>query len=94
MIGVFNLFDRKENSAMLRIPEATQASWVQWVNENNYIVGLRALLPFGAGERWYVSRIIAVNRVTGKVTKLLWDLGGQKVNLIWTASDGTPNVLI
>jgi dipeptidyl aminopeptidase/acylaminoacyl peptidase len=94
-IAVLNLFNNADNPLYVGIPEGTQAAWVQWVNNDNVIVGLSALLPIEAGERWTISRMIAINRKTGKVTKILWDKRGQDAaDLIWTAHDGSPTILV
>ncbi|HVR91754.1 MAG TPA: S9 family peptidase [Novosphingobium sp.] len=93
-IGVLSLFAGSEIPVMLRVPEGTQAAWVRWVNDDNIIIGLRTLLPIDVGERWYVSQAIAINRVSGKITKLMWDLNGQNTDLVWVASNGSPEVLM
>lgn len=95
MIGVHNLFDPKEPMVNIGIPEGTEASFISWVNDDNLIVGLYSLQPVEGGDRWYISRAIGINRPTGKVTKLLWDSGGQDAaDVIWTPSDGSSSILI
>lgn len=94
VIASLNLFGTLQDGIRVRIPEGTQADWIKWVNDDNLLIGLRALLPVDAGDRWYVTRLISINRITGKVTRLLWDMQGQSTDLVWTASDGSPYVLI
>lgn len=94
LIASMHLFGVKEPGIKLTVPEGTETDWIRWVNDDNLIVGLRALLPVEQGERWYVTRMLAVNRTTGKMTKLLWNMAGQGSDLIWLASDGKPEVLI
>lgn len=77
------------------LPDDTEISSLQWVGNENVIVRLRAIRPFGAGENVYVTRLVGFNRVTGKFTKLLWDLGGQHVSdVLWVPTDGSTKVLI
>ena len=93
-IGILNVIGKGDTPVQLAIPDGTEANWVQWVNDDNIIVGLRALLPV-EGDRWYISRLIAVNRTTGKVTRIYWDSAGQNASqVLWTAADGTPQILL
>jgi dipeptidyl aminopeptidase/acylaminoacyl peptidase len=91
---VLGLFGQTERPDILSVPEGTQVAWLRWVNDDNYIVGIYAQVAISGGERAYVSRIIAVNRLTGRITRLLWDQNGQGADLVWVASDGSPQVLI
>lgn len=93
-VGIIDIVKGGSEPVLLAIPEGTQATWVRWAGDSDIVVGLQALLPV-MGERFYVSRAIAINRLTGKVTKLLWDLNGQNTaDVLWFANDGTPDVLI
>lgn len=94
-IAIRSLFDKTDKGVMIRVPDGTQVEWLSWVNDDNILVGLDALLPFGDSDTAYVSRAVAVNRLTGKITKLLWNKAGQNsADLLWTATDGKPDVLI
>ena len=58
------------------------------------IVGLRALMPV-VGDRWIITRMIGINTKSGKITKILWDRGGQNASdVLWIARDGSPNILV
>lgn len=93
LIGILSLFDSSKNM-FVGVPDDTQALWVRWVGNENIVVKLQGLLPVGT-DRWYISRLIGINVRTGKITKLLWDLNGQNgADLMWTASDGKPEVLV
>ncbi|OYZ44808.1 MAG: hypothetical protein B7Y31_02290, partial [Novosphingobium sp. 16-62-11] len=77
------------------MPEDTEVSSLRWVGNENVVIRLRAIRPFGAGERAYVSRVVAFNRITGKFTKLLWDLGGQDAaDILWVPTDGSTKMLV
>lgn len=95
MVAILNLFDHADKPVRLAVPEGTQAAWIRWVNNDNILVGLRALLPVEAGsDRWVISRMIGINRQTGKITRLLWDKNGQNTaDVLWVAHDGSPTVL-
>ncbi len=96
VIGIRNLFDPQEKPMNLAVPDQTEADWVQWVGDDYLLVKLRALLPMpDSADRTYVSRLISIERKTGKVTRLLWTLAGQNVaDVIWVAHDGTPEILL
>src|SRR3546814_11665020 len=79
---------------MVGVPDQTEIAWLRWVNDDNLVVGLYALQPI-AGDNWYISRMIAISRTTGKVTKLLWDVGGQNgADLLWVQTDGSNHILV
>lgn len=95
VIGIRNLFDGKEKPFTVGVPESTQANWVQWVGNDFLLVHLSALLPFGQTDKAYVSRLIAVNRKTGKIVRILWNSGGQNAaRVLWVAPDGSPQILV
>lgn len=96
LIAIESLFDAQEKPFMIGVPDGTQRVSLSWVNDDNIIVKLRALLWIGeANDRWYIDRAIGINRVTGKVTKLFWDSGGQDAaDVLRIPSDGSTEVLI
>lgn len=82
------------STIMMAVPDETQAGAIRWINNENIVVNLTGLLPVEA-QRWYVSRLIAINRTTRKLTKLLWDLNGQDTaNILWIPSDGSNEILV
>jgi dipeptidyl aminopeptidase/acylaminoacyl peptidase len=95
VIALVNLFDLNDKPVYRVIPDGTQAAWIRWVGNDNIVVGLYALLPVEGGDRWHISRLLAINRPTGKITKILWDVYGQNAaDVLWYASDGSPNILV
>jgi dipeptidyl aminopeptidase/acylaminoacyl peptidase len=95
VIGIRNLFDTTEKPVQLAVPDQTEADWVHWVGNDYVLVKLRALVPLGQGDRGYVTRLIAIERATGKVTRILWNLEGQNASdVLWTARDGAPEILV
>ena len=94
-IAIFPLFGKAEKPLHLGIPEGTEVSWLRWVNDDNVILALTALVPLGLGDRSYVSRLVSINRPTGKLTKLLWDLNGQNAaDVLWIPDDGSSQILV
>src|SRR3546814_17882633 len=88
------VFGDRSRSVMVGVPDQTEIAWLRWVNDDNLVVGLYALQPI-AGDNWYISRMIAISRTTGKVTKLLWDVGGQNgADLLWDPTDGSNHILV
>lgn len=95
VIAMMDLFDKTAKRVRLGIPEDTQANWVRWVNDDNIIVGLEALNTLPGGGRAYLTRVLGINRKSGKFTKILWDIGGQHASdILWVATDGRPDILV
>lgn len=94
VIGMLNLMNKADHPIFVGLPEDTQAATLQWVNDDNLLVTLYALQPVDT-ERWVVTRLIAINRQTGKLTRILWNSGGQNASdVIWIASDGKPEIMV
>jgi dipeptidyl aminopeptidase/acylaminoacyl peptidase len=93
-ITMFSLFGGLKDAVRIRIPDLTEVDSVAWVNDANIIVRLRVLTSV-EGDQWYVTRLIAVNKQTGKITKLKWDLNGQNgADVLWKAPDGSNEILL
>lgn len=94
IIAIHELFETTTKPFLLAVPDDTQADWVKWVNDDNILVGLSGLMPV-EGDRWYVSRVIAINRVTHKLTRIFAKSGGQNAgDVIWIPSDGSNQILL
>lgn len=77
------------------LPADVEVKSLQWVGNENLLIRLSAIRSFGGPDRAYVTRVVAFNRVSGKFTKLLWDLGGQHAaDVLWVPTDGSTKVLI
>jgi dipeptidyl aminopeptidase/acylaminoacyl peptidase len=68
--------------------------WWRWVNNDWLVVGVSANDSI-EGEKFRVSRVLSLERATGKISLLAKRAGGQNAgNLIWVAHDGTPRILL
>lgn len=93
-IVITPIFGAKPQIHALEVPDMSEVSWIRWVGDDHILVGLRALRGV-EGSDWYIHRMISVNRVTRKITRLLWDMGGQMgSNLLHVATDGSPYILV
>ena len=94
-IAIIPLFGKAEQKVLIAVPESTEMDWLRWVNDDHVILGLRALVPLPGGERVYATRLISINRTTGKITRLLWDLNGQNTSdVLWIPTDGGTEILV
>lgn len=94
IVSVFSLFNTGEKPVTVLVPDGNEARWLRWVNNDNVLVGLSALLTV-VDDRWSVSRLISINRPTGKINRMMWNLEGQNGDdVIWVARDGSPNFLL
>jgi dipeptidyl aminopeptidase/acylaminoacyl peptidase len=94
LITIMNIFDRNEKPVTVPLGDTVQVESLTWVNDDNIIVVVHALDNVMA-QRFYVYRAVGINRLTGKVTKLLWDSGGQNAaDVIWIPADGSNSILM
>lgn len=77
----------------VQIPDGTEISSIRWVNDDNILVSIYGLAQVRT-DQWYISRMIAISRKTGALTKLLWKEAAQNAaDVLWAATDGSPNIL-
>ena len=93
-IGILPLRGEMAAAVFVAVPDQTEIDWLRWVGDDDIVVGLRALLPV-EDENWYITRLLGLNRTTGKPTRLLWDLKGQNAaDLLWVPTDGGREILV
>ena len=93
-IGILPLRGEIAAAVFIAVPDQTEIDWLRWVGDDDIVVGLRALLPV-EHENWYITRLLGLNRTTGKATRLLWDLKGQNAaDLLWVPTDGSREILV
>ncbi|MBA2635232.1 MAG: S9 family peptidase, partial [Sphingomonas sp.] len=71
-------------------------NWWKWVNDDWLIVGIGDKRPF-ADDEAYVTRALGVSADGKTINPLLdrlKDMGQQGDDVIWTAHDGSPRVLV
>lgn len=85
-------FDHSK-TMMFAVPDETEISRIRWINDDNILVNIYGLQRVEM-DSWYISRMFAVNRKSGDVTRLLWKGRGQNAgDVIWTPSDGSTEIL-
>lgn len=83
----------RSKAMMFAIPDETEISRIRWINDDNILVNIYGLQRVEL-DSWYISRMFAVNRKSGEVTRLLWKGRGQNAGeVIWTPSDGSTEIL-
>ena len=93
-IAIMSVRGDRSKFVLIAVPDQTEVSWIRWVGDDNIIVGLYSLLPVET-DRWYISRLIGINRSSGKITRMLWDSGGQNAaDVLWVPTDGSTEILV
>jgi dipeptidyl aminopeptidase/acylaminoacyl peptidase len=71
-------------------------NWWKWVNNNWLVVGIGDKVPVAGAGEWYVRRVVGVNAAPGgKVVPLaVREAAQQADDVIWTATDGSPRILL
>lgn len=96
-ICIMDLFDAPKQHCA-RVPDGMEPFSLRWAGNNNIIVGVETIIsiasPFLEGpDNAYVSRLIALNRATGKITFILPKLGGFDASqVLWMANDDSPEI--
>ena len=94
MIAIVPVLGDRTKAIRFSVPDLMDVSSIRWVGNDNILVSVVALAPV-QGDNWYLSRLIAVNRSTGKTTQLLWEMGGQHASdVLWVPSDGSTKILV
>ncbi len=76
------------------VPDSMEVNSISWVNDENLLVRLSSLMPVEE-ENWYISRALAINIKTKKLTKLFWDFKGQNTaTVLWMPRDGSNEILM
>jgi acetyl esterase/lipase len=78
---------------LIGLGESDLTRW-SWVNDEWLVVGIGQLVPV-EGEEWYVTRALGISATGDKMVKLAHRDAAQAADdVIWTASDGTPRILM
>lgn len=93
-IAIMSVRGDRSKFVLIAVPDQTEVAWIRWVGDDNIVVGLYSLLPVET-DRWYISRLIGINRSSGKITRMLWDSGGQNAaDVLWVPTDGSTETLV
>ncbi|MFM2288612.1 MAG: hypothetical protein RL684_1755 [Pseudomonadota bacterium] len=93
-VSIINLVDPKSARINVLIPDQANVLWITWVNSDYVLVGLDAL-QYIEGSDWYIRRDVSINASTGKITRLLRDMGGQNAgDVVWMPHDGSTRILM
>ncbi|WP_448661634.1 alpha/beta hydrolase family protein [Sphingomonas sp. CJ20] len=72
----------------------TDLNWWKWVNDDWLVLGIGKLVPV-EGDEWYLSRAMALNATTRKMTVLAKKDAAQMADdVLWTARDGSTRILM
>jgi dipeptidyl aminopeptidase/acylaminoacyl peptidase len=95
LLAMVNIFDTGTKPTLLRLDNANvDVNWWNWVNDDWLLVGISSTENV-QGDKWRVSRVLSIERATGKTVPLGWrDAAQNAANVIWTARDGTPRILL
>lgn len=94
-LRVLSLFDAASPLKGVNVGDGLEINWLRWVGNTYVLAGVTALLPVEDGKRWYISRLLSLDLSTGKVTRLLWDMGGQNAaDVLWLPRDGTSEIIV
>jgi dipeptidyl aminopeptidase/acylaminoacyl peptidase len=90
---ILNLFDDgKTRTAVVGAGDNDLVSW-QWVNDAWLVARLGNVSKF-QNEDFYITRIIGVSADAATINPIAFKEGGQSADVIWTAQDGSPRVLM
>ena len=92
---ILPIFDKSIKTTSIGLDNSViDVDWWRWVNNDWLIVGVSANDTI-EGEKFRVSRVLSLERTTGKISLLARRAAGQNAgNLIWVARDGTPRILL
>ncbi len=69
-------------------------NWWRWVNDEWLVLGIGSVTQV-EGNEWYVRRAVAVNVDAKTIKPLLFKQAAQNADdLLWTATDGSPRILL
>ncbi len=95
LLAMFDVFDKSTKSTLIKLDTAKfDVDWWNWVNDDWLLVGISATENV-QGDKWRISRVMSIERATGEIVPIGWRDAAQNAgNVIWTARDGTPRILL
>jgi len=93
-ITMFPLRRDNGKTVTVAVPDGMQVNNIRWIGNDNITINLTVLQKV-QDDDWYLSRVIALNRNTSKMTKLLWELNGQNTSdILWIPKDDSKEILM
>lgn len=92
VLSIIKLFEPESPPLLVALGENELLSWT-WVN-NDWLVIRVGALAMAEGSPFYVTRIAGLSADGKTMNPISFKEGGQSTNILWTASDGSPRVLI
>jgi dienelactone hydrolase len=93
VLAILGLFrDNNKTPAIIGLGDAELLSW-QWVNDSWLAIKIGSAQPF-EGETVYFTRIAGVSADGKTIKPIAFRESGQFADVIWTARDGTPRILM
>lgn len=94
-LALLPVFKKEDGAKLIGLDFVTvDVDWWQWVNDDWLVVGVSAN-DSAEGLKIRVSRVLSVERTTGKITLLARRAAGQNAgDVIWIARDGSPRILL
>lgn len=94
MLVISPLISNGKAAAAINVGD-NDLNWWTWVNDDWLVAGVGGVKNMSAGEDWYITRAVAVSSDGTKIKWLVSEDAGQNADdIIWTAKDGSANVLL
>ena len=94
MLMISPLISNGKAAAAINVGD-NDLNWWTWVNDDWLVAGVGGVKNMSAGEEWYITRAVAVSSDGTKIKWLASEDAGQNADdIIWTAKDGSANVLL
>lgn len=94
MLVISPLISNGKAAAAINVGD-NDLNWWTWVNDDWLVAGVGGVKNMSAGEDWYITRAVAVSSDGTKIKWLASEDAGQNADdIIWTAKDGSANVLL
>jgi dipeptidyl aminopeptidase/acylaminoacyl peptidase len=89
VFAIIGLFD-KSKPRLIGLNDQDLLDW-SWVNDDWLVFRLGTTVNVG-GIDFYVRRVVSINAATTKMIPIARNAAGESANIIWTATDGSPQI--
>ena len=85
---------KRQGVVRLSVPDNSELEGISWANDRYVLANLTAQLGYDE-QKFYVARMVAIDRINGKAIPILSDMKGQNTaNVIWNPADGRDEILV